>query len=81
MRFIIPNTDLRRDNSGSVPIQDEHGETVGQILLSKGGPSQGGGRTIILLGKYRGTFAKPEECEAFAKGVESVLTHMTSFKT
>lgn len=29
--------------------------------------------------KYRGDFASPQECDAFIKGVEGVLSHATSF--
>ncbi len=36
-------------------------------------------RHISLFGgKYQGDFVKPEECDAFAKGVEAVLSHMTA---
>jgi hypothetical protein len=34
-------------------------------------------RHISLFGgKYQGDFKTPEECAAFAKGVEAVLNHM-----
>jgi hypothetical protein len=72
MRFMIPNVHLNSHGS-SLSIDDENGKSVGQILFNKGS-----GRTIILLGKYRGTFESLKECEAFAKGVQTVLNHMTS---
>ena len=34
-------------------------------------------RHISLFGgKYQGDFSRPEECTAFAKGVEAVLNHL-----
>lgn len=77
MRFVIPRVDLRRD-CGSLSIDDENGELVGQLLMSPG--SGDCRRRIILLEKYSGTFATHDECEAFAAGVASVLNHMTSMK-
>jgi hypothetical protein len=38
------------------------------------------GRTIILFGKYQGTFKSQEECEAFAKGVQTVLNQLRNFR-
>jgi hypothetical protein len=72
MRFNVPKVDLRR-HSGSTSIDNENGEPVGQLLMEKED-----GRTIILLRKYQGTFATQAECEAFARGVESVLNYMTA---
>jgi len=39
-----------------------------------------GMRYVSLFdGKYQGQFASSQECDAFIKGVETVLNHMTSF--
>lgn len=36
-------------------------------------------RHISLFGgKYQADFEKPEQCDAFAKGVEAVLNHLTA---
>ena len=50
MRFEIPKLDLRNPSSGSRSIDDENGNLAGQLLYA-----QQMGRTVILLGKYRGT--------------------------
>ncbi|MEH2501620.1 hypothetical protein V1290_000431 [Bradyrhizobium sp. AZCC 1578] len=71
MRFVLPEVDLRRDG-GSRSIDDQDGNVVGQLLMN-----QNVGRTIILLGKYQGTFKTQEECAAFARGVEVVISHLT----
>ncbi len=71
MRFVLPKVDLRRDN-GSRSIEDQDGNVVGQLLIM-----QDVGRTIILLGKYRATFKTQDECAAFARGVEAVISHLT----
>jgi hypothetical protein len=43
--------------------------------MPKGPPIK---RHISLFdGKYQGSFEDGEQCEAFAKGVEAVLNHMT----
>lgn len=73
MRIKVPKVDLRRDG-GSVSVDDENGNAVGQMLMSK----NDGRRIILFGGKYRGSFKSQEECEAFAAGVESVLNHMIS---
>jgi hypothetical protein len=72
MQITVPKVDLRGD-SGSRSVDDENGKSVGQLLMAKES-----GRTIILFGKYQGTFISQEECEAFAKGVQAVLNHMVS---
>jgi hypothetical protein len=73
MEIIVPKVDLRGDD-GSRSIDDETGRCVGQLLMGKEE-----GRTIILFGgKYQGTFKTQAECEAFAKGVQSVLNHVVS---
>jgi hypothetical protein len=73
MQIKVPEVDLRRDSGGSCSIDDENGNLVGQLLMEKSR-----GRTIVLLGKYRGDFATQQECQAFADGVQAVLNHMTA---
>lgn len=54
-------------------IDEETGKEVGFVESSRS-PAI---RHISLFGgKYRGDFRTPEECFAFAKGVEAVLNHM-----
>lgn len=73
MKIRVPHVDLRSDN-GSRPITDETGRTIGQILMGKEA-----GRTVVLFGeKYIGSFETQAECDAFAKGVQAVLNHLTS---
>jgi hypothetical protein len=71
MRFEIPKLDLRNPSSGSTSIDDENGNLAGQLRYA-----QHMGRTVVLLGKYRGDFKTHEECQAFADGVAAVLNHM-----
>jgi hypothetical protein len=72
MRISIPDVDLRGDK-GSRSLDDENGNLVGQYLFG-----QHLGRTIVLLGKYRGDYKAQAECQAFADGVAAVLNHMTT---
>jgi hypothetical protein len=73
MKIKLPDTDLRRDTSGSTSIDDGHGNLVGQLLFH-----QNSGRTVVLFGKYRGDYEAQAECQAFADGVVAVLSHMTA---
>jgi hypothetical protein len=53
-------------------IDDHTGKEVGFVDASRS-PRQ---RHISLFGgKYQGDFESPEECTAFAKGIEAVLNH------
>jgi hypothetical protein len=75
MDIHVPHFDMRRDQSGGKAIQDrDTGETIGGITYSHGGGDQR--RHVTIFDRYRGSFATPEECVAFAKGVESVLNHI-----
>ncbi|WP_439924974.1 hypothetical protein [Nitrobacter sp. JJSN] len=77
MRLKIPLVDLRSQNVGSEPINDEDtGKSVGALRYGRQG-----GRTVSLFdGKYQATFDSHEECCAFAKGVQEVLNHMVCIK-
>jgi len=71
MNIQIPVVDLRSQTSCGRPITAaDTGEDVG--VLYYGHQS---GRTVSLFdGNYQGTFDTHEQCWAFAKGVEAVLT-------
>ena len=64
------------DVERTTDVTDEDtGNTVGFTTASRS-PIK---REIKLFGeKYTGEFITPEECYAFAKGVESVINHITS---
>lgn len=69
MRIKLPVTDLKAAQSiNSVALTDEDGRLVGQYVFGKGH-----GRTIFLLGKYRGTFKTHAECQAFVDGALAVI--------
>jgi|GEM_PF-5956972 len=74
MQIILPEIDMRGDN-GSRSIDDEKGNFVGQIEMTKNV-----GRSITLFGKYRGGYKTQQECQAFADGVAAVLNHMTKME-
>ena len=55
-------------------VNEDTGEKVGFVKASRTPRA----RHISLFGgKYTADFKSPEECNAFARGVEAVLNHMT----
>jgi hypothetical protein len=52
-------------------IDEDIDDAVGEVYFEKGV-----GRHVTLYGRYKGTFKTHEECEAFVKGVQTVLEHM-----
>ena len=54
-------------------IDEDTGEQIGVVEETRSPPRR---RISLFGGKYHGDFTKPEECAAFAKGVEAVLNHM-----
>ncbi|KGT72942.1 hypothetical protein MA20_47310 [Bradyrhizobium japonicum] len=73
MQIKLPETDLKLVRTvDSIELKDETGKPVGQYLFGKGH-----GRTVFLLGKYKGTFKTHAECQAFIDGVLAVLTQTT----
>lgn len=72
MRLFVPKDHLNSMDRQTVDIYDEDtNDAVGELKYEKGV-----GRHVILFGRYKGTFASHEECAAFVKGVEEVLTYM-----
>jgi hypothetical protein len=80
MKLIVKWHDMRggygSPASWQTPVIDEDtGRDVGYVHEQRS-PAE---RYISLFGgKYQGgAFTRPEECAAFAEGVEAVLNHMT----
>ena len=80
MKLLVKWVDMRggyRDPVAWEPevIDQDTGKQVG-FVHSERSPAT---RHISLFGgKYQGDFKLPAECEAFARGVEAVLNHMTA---
>ena len=80
MNLLVQSVDMRggytsREAWDTDVIDEDTGETVG-FVRSERSPAS---RYISLFGgKYDGIFQTPEQCSAFAKGVEAVLNHMAS---
>ena len=69
----LPITDLKTAQSiDSIALKDEDGRHVGQYFFGKGH-----GRTVFLLGKYRGTFKTHAECQAFVDGALAVINRLS----
>jgi hypothetical protein len=78
MKLIVQTTDLRGRYAAQVSfrgkvIDQDTGEQVGFVEETRSPTRR---RISLFGGKYHGVFAKPEECAAFAKGVEAVLNRM-----
>ncbi|MET4789573.1 hypothetical protein ABIF64_001751 [Bradyrhizobium japonicum] len=77
MQVKLPSTDLKAAQSiDSIELKDETGKLIGQYLFGKGH-----GRTIFLLGKYKGAFKTHAQCQAFVDGVLAVINHSTDRQT
>ena len=81
MRLKVPKIDLRKEAAGTMDpaeysaiIDEDTGETVGYLAYGH----QLSRHVRLFNEKYQGSFGSHEECVAFAKGVEAVLSHMTS---
>jgi hypothetical protein len=80
MRLLVNWVDLRGGYTTPVafrtPVIDEDtGTEVGFVDAERSPRS----RYISLFGsKYQAEFESREQCQAFAKGVETVLNHMTA---
>lgn len=80
MNLLVNWVDMRGGYTGPVAwrtdvIDQDTGKTVG-FVHNQRSPAT---RHISLFGgKYQGDFERPEQCDAFAKGVEAVLNHMTA---
>lgn len=72
MKLTVPKDHLSTMDGLKVDIFDEHADDiVGHVRFEKGV-----GRHITLYGRYKGTVQTHEECEAFVKGVQTVLQYM-----
>jgi hypothetical protein len=72
MNLVVPKEHTNTMNSLTAEIVDEdRTDTVGEITFEKGG-----GRHIVLFGRYKGTVKTHAEAVAFVKGVQTVLEHM-----
>lgn len=70
MQIKLPVTDLKAaQRIEAIALLDEDGRHVGQYIFGKGH-----GRTVYLLGKYRGNFKTHAECQAFVDGVVAVIS-------
>jgi hypothetical protein len=80
MRLLVQWVDLRGGYATPVSfmtdiIDQDTSTKVGFVEASRS-PAR---RHISLFnGKYQADFDTPSQCEAFAKGVEAVLNHMTA---
>ncbi|AWO92984.1 hypothetical protein ACVIWV_001309 [Bradyrhizobium diazoefficiens] len=73
MQIKLPMTDLKAAQSvDSVALKDEDGRDVGQYFFGKGH-----GRTVFLMGKYKGTFKTHAECQAFVDGALAVINRLS----
>ena len=87
MRLLVEwHVDMRGGHTSQVAwrtnvIDQDTGKKVGFVdaeraAIHSGSPAK---RHISLFGgKYQGDFVKPQECDAFVKGVETVLSHMVA---
>jgi len=74
MKLIAPEVKNYSTATAGEPIKNDAGETVGQLIYSKGE-----GRQVRLFGgKYQGNFNSQDGLNGFLKGVEAVLNHMMS---
>lgn len=65
----LPETDLKTvQNIDSIELKDGAGRHIGQYFFGKSY-----GRTVLLFGKYKGTFKTHDECQAFVDGVLAVI--------
>jgi hypothetical protein len=80
MRLLVQWVDMRGGYTSQVAfrtdvIDQDTGKTVGFVEAERSPRA----RHILLFGgKYQGDFLSPEQCDAFAKGVEAVLNHVTA---
>ena len=80
MRLLVEWADMRGGYMSQVAfrtdvVDQDTGKKVGFVQAERS-PRK---RHISLFGgKYRGEFESPEQCDAFAKGVEAVLNHLTA---
>jgi hypothetical protein len=83
VKFKIPAIDARTRTGRRVPrriVDEDTGKTVGFMSGGYGSGRDNIPRYVIRMfgGKYGAGFKSWEECSAFAKGVEAVLSHITS---
>jgi hypothetical protein len=86
MRLLVEWVDMRGGWTSQVAlrtdvIDQDTGKKVGFVDAERYGVHSGSPakRHISLFGgKYQGDFERREECDAFAKGVEAVLSHMVA---
>jgi hypothetical protein len=80
MKLLVKWVDMRGGYTEQVGwrteiIDEETGKDVGFVDAARS-PAR---RHVSLFGgKYQGDFKSHEECDAFAKGVEAVLSHLTA---
>jgi hypothetical protein len=74
MRLVVPDVKNYSTALTGEPIKDTSGETVGQLIYSKGE----GRRVSLFGGKYEGCFDSQDGLVGFVRGVEAVLNHLTS---
>ena len=82
MRLIVQWVDMRGGYAGPekwyTDVFDEDArKTIGFVEQSR---SPAARRISLFDGKYCGDFKSHDECAAFAKGVEAVLTHLTAME-
>lgn len=80
MRLVLRNIELRggyADKTAWEPeiVDLDTGKVVGSYYQENKPRLR---RVTLFGGKYVGEFATHQECDAFAKGVEAVLNHMTA---
>jgi hypothetical protein len=86
MRLTFKPFDGRFRGWHDVVDEDANGERIGSIYCGGvgfvgAGRSGSGGIEVRLFGdRYEGTFNTYDQCCGFIKGVEAVLSHMTSLR-
>jgi hypothetical protein len=78
MKLLVKWVDVRGGYVSNVSFRTEvidvdTGKDVGFVESSR---SPAARHISLFGGKYQGDFTRPEECDAFAQGVEAVLSHM-----
>lgn len=80
MRLLVQWVDMRGGYATQVSfktdvIDQDTGKIVGFVEAER---SPAARHISLFGGKYQGDFKSPEQCDAFAKGVEAVLNHLTA---
>jgi hypothetical protein len=59
-------------------VDEDTDQKVGYVYAAREPQTEPYRHISLFDGKYKGDFTTHQECDAFAKGVEAVLNHMTA---